>query len=186
MLLFSIDERRGIILHPDAVKLEPTLKKVKAADMLYIILAHDYFSPYRQLIDIQRRLTASRVALNSDDWPDAEKRLDKAIETYRSLQYDIRRETVRNYTAKIATLNLTLQAEDDPTKIKRIHDSIEFLTRAVNRIEKDLTLDELAAGDEKMSFLERFQENQRRFNNDKKQIDLHRQKVEARKDPDDD
>ena len=95
-------------------------------------------------------------------------------------------ETVRNYTAKIATLNLTLQAEDDPTKIKRIHDSIEFLTRAVNRIEKDLTLDELAAGDEKMSFLERFQENQRRFNNDKKQIDLHRQKVEARKDPDDD
>ncbi len=178
MLLFSVDERRGIILHPDATKLEPTLKKVKAADLLYIILAHDYFSPYRQLIDIQRKLTASRVALASDDWADAEKRLEKPIELYRSLQYDIRRETVRNYTAKIASLNLTLQAEDEPVKIKRIHESIEFLTRAVNRIEKELTLDELAEGDERTSFLERFQENQRRFNNDKKQIDLHRQKVD--------
>lgn len=168
MLLFRIDNK-GIFLHPDAIKLEPSLGKLPSEDLLYIVLRYDYFSPYGQMNESQRALSSSRRCFDNDDFVKHDRRLKKEIECYNGLQYDIRRETNRNYQAKIAGLNLALMATDSPTEIKKYHEAIEYLTKAVRKREHDLYTDEMtdaASYDPKMSFLERYMDNKRRFKED--------------------
>ena len=179
-MLFTVNEK-GAVLHPEAVKLEPVLKKMVPADLLFVILVFDYDSPYKQLPELQRHLTASRRCYENDDFTGHIKRLEKPIEVYRSLQYDIRRETIKNYQAKIAGLNLQLMGTDAPTEIKRYHEAIDFLTKTSLRLQKDLVEEELSeqsSGDARMSFLEHWADNRRRFKNDAKSIDL----IKRRKD----
>lgn len=178
MLLFRFDNKSNTALHPDAVKLEPLLGKLPSEDLLFIILCYDYFSPYQQLPENQRFMTACRRCYDTDDFSTNVNRLKPEIEMYRSLQYDIRRETIKNYELKIASLNLSLLATDSTTEIKKNHEAIDFLTKSVGRIQRDLYTDELVESSEGtgMNFLERWQENKRKYKNDSKAIDLNRQK----------
>jgi len=177
-MLFTVNDK-GVVLHKEAVKLEPVLKKLSAPDLLFVILVYDYDSPYKQLPELQRQLTSSRRCYENDDFKGHVKRLEKAIEAYNGLQYDIRRETIKNYQAKIAGLNIQLMVTDSTTEIKRLHDAIDFLTKTSLRLQKDLVLEEISAIDgigEDASFLEKWADNKRRFKSDKKSIDLVKSK----------
>lgn len=182
MLLFRIIEKTGVVLHPDAVKLEPQLAKLPTEDLLFIVLVYDYFSPYNQMPDNQKLLSASRRCYKDEKFAEHNKRLAKQIDAYRSLQYDIRRETKKNYEAKIASLNLSLFTTENPTDIKKFNEAIEYLNKAIRQIEHDLVINELDENTQynsKSSFLEAWKENQRKYRNDKNQIDI----IRARKEP---
>jgi hypothetical protein len=184
-MLFTINEK-GVLLHPEAVKLEPVLKKLSAPDLLFLILVYDYDSPYKQLPELQKKLTSSRRCYDNDDFVGHIKRLGKAIDAYNGLQYDIRRETIKNYQAKIAGLNIQLMATDSTLDIKKFHEAIDFLTKTSLRLQKDLVLEEVSALDgigEDASFLEKWADNKRRFKSDQKSIDLIRNRKDLAHEP---
>jgi hypothetical protein len=172
--LFLYDDQKGVFLHPDAISLEPLLGKLPAEDLLFIILITDYYSPYRQLTHKQRRLTASTRCFKNNEYDKHEKRLKKEIELYDSLQYDIRRETQKNYRAKISLLNINMMAANSPLEIKNIQTAIELLSKEIDKIEHDIYTDELATnsieGRDKMSLLEIWQANRRRSKTDKTRL----------------
>ena len=175
-MLFIINEK-DVLLHPEAVKLEPTLGSLPMSDLLFIILAYDYNSPYKQLPEGQRLLTSCRRAFDNDEVEKAERRLMKATALYQGLQYDIRRETIKNYQAKAAQLNLQLMGTESPGEIKKLHDAIEFLTKTSFRLQKELIsedLSEVGGLDDSASLLEKWMDNRRKYKNDKKVIDLAR------------
>ena len=61
MLLFIIDEKESIIIHPEAVKLFPEFRKLKEYEVMYMIYAYDYFSPYRRFNERDRKLKAGNI-----------------------------------------------------------------------------------------------------------------------------
>lgn len=52
--LFYSDIKNNIVLHPDCVKLSPELGLLNDKEILFIILAFDYNSIYRQFPERQR------------------------------------------------------------------------------------------------------------------------------------
>ena len=52
--LFYSDIKNNIVLHPDCVKLSPELGLLSDKEILFIILAFDYNSIYRQFPERQR------------------------------------------------------------------------------------------------------------------------------------
>ena len=86
------------------------------------------------------------------------------MEAYKSLVFDIRRETVDNYKAKISFLNKELLKSGDVTSIKKLDSSIECLMNKITAIEHSLSISEEESidlkGGRKLSELELWQQNQ--------------------------
>jgi len=165
-MLFLIDKKNNTILHPDAIKLCPRLSIIEKQELLFIILAYDYRSPYHQFPEEERiRKSIRQIFGNDNSEVINNKKVQEAIEEYRSLQYDHRRETIIQYQKKISELNDQLSEENDVRKIKSIDDAIERLSDRCEKIQLQVdTSDEaeLRGGGEK-SFLEKWQENRKVF-----------------------
>ena len=52
--LFHLDQKNNAVLHPEAVKLCPELRLLNEKEVLFIILAFDYNSIYKQYPERQR------------------------------------------------------------------------------------------------------------------------------------
>jgi hypothetical protein len=161
--IFRVDEQSKIVLDRDAVKLCPGLKKINQDDLLFIVLAYDYDSPLKRLDENERILRAKRRAYSDDDVKFS-KAVLTAIEEYRSLQYDEKRETVITYQSKIRKLRTELLNEQNQSiiksmvsTIKSLQDSVDELTEQINRDTETLML---SAGG-KLSTIEKWQQNQK-------------------------
>ena len=170
--LFYIDQKNNKVLHPDVVKLSPELSLLSSEEVLFIILAYDYNSIYRQFPEKQRVSKAIFHVWN-DNMPnilDDNKRphrIKSAIEAYKGLQYNRNIELIEMYNRKIDELLRLLEAEQSTTGIKNNMDSIDKFRKAIRSIELEVVEEKLMDGELKgnikLSFLEKLQGNDKMY-----------------------
>jgi len=170
--LFYIDAKNNKVLHPDVVRLEPQLALLTDKEILFVILAYDYNSIYRQFPERQRVSKAifhvwndnKPELLNEDKRP---KRIKDAIEAYKSLQYNRNIELIEMYNKKIDSLLAILEEDNSATGIKNAMDSIDKFRKAIRAIESEVVEEKLIDGELKgnteLSFLEKMKANQKMY-----------------------
>jgi hypothetical protein len=170
--LFFCDTKNNILLHPDVVKLSPELGLLTDKEVLFVVLAYDYNSIYRQFPERQR-VSKAIWHIYQDNVPnllDEEKRpqkIKKAIEAYKSLQFNRNIELVEMYNKKIDNLLLILENDNSTSGIKNAMDSIDKFRKAIRDIEGEIVEDKLIEGELKgnikRSWLEKLQSNQKMY-----------------------
>lgn len=165
--LFAFDKKEKVVLNPDAVKLAPGLKKLNAAEFLFIVLAYDYESPYHQFDESERILKAKRAAFGEADTDISKnEKITTGIDEYKSLQFNVERENQLAYQAKIAQLKIQLYSASEPRQIRDIVTTIEQLNEEINKIQEKLDVDATTAftsQGESVTFIEKWQLNQKAF-----------------------
>lgn len=160
--IFQLNSKGTVVLHNDAYKLCPELKNLTEEELLYVILAYDYKSPYHNFPEEERIRKAKRQIWKTKDYEfeDVEY-IDNAIEFYKSLQYDIDQEILRNYQEKIDQLNARLQKTDANAEIKSIISVIDIMEKKIadiqEKLDKDNEININLKGNIKLSLLERMQ-----------------------------
>lgn len=174
-MLFKFDKKSLLLLEDDAYKLVPDLRDLSIPALTFLVLYCDYDSPFHQFPEEERLLKAKRQVYG-DDGGDVEKleNMVRAIESYRGLQYDSRRETIIKYQKKIGVLGDQLLHTTDFKDIKVIDDAIDRLMDRCVKIQKDIDSDESISniqlkGGGKLSFLEKWQSNMVAFKASEKQ-----------------
>lgn len=171
-MLFKINKDERIVVNPDALMLCPELKKLQRKKeekkILYIIYAFDYESPYHRFPEAERIKKSIGSIFGGkppDDLDSDEMKL--CIQEYKSLQFDVRYETMKAYEEKIMKLNIELLSEAAPKRVSDIDTAIVTLENRIKKIQRDIYTDEEAnrviQGGGKMSFVEKWQENQKKF-----------------------
>jgi len=170
--LFYIDQKNNVLLHSDCVKLSPELGLLTDKEVLFVILCYDYNSIYRQFPERQR-VSKSIWHVWQDNMPnilDEDKRpqkLKKAIEAYKSLQYNRNIELVEMYNKKIDSLLQILEEDSTTNGIKNAMDSIDRFRKAIRSIEEEIVEEKLMDGElkgnVKISWLEKMESNQKMF-----------------------
>lgn len=169
MSVFKVDRNFEIILNRDAVKLVPELSGLSQDELRYVILVIDYVDgPYRKKPFEERQLLARKqVYRDSAKNPETEK-VRIGMAAYKSLVFDIRRETVDIYSKKVRALQKeSLQLEISLTRMKEIDSTISFMQDRIISINHELDIEEEEEvelkGQKKLSYVELWQRNQREY-----------------------
>lgn len=185
-MIFQLNQKGDAILHPEAVQLIPELKKLKGPELLFIILAFDYYSPFHQLPEDERIRKAGRKALNVEDYKiiEAPEKIKQAIDYYRSLQYDTRREMMLSYQTKLADIRIKLFKENDTKRITALDELATRLMKRVKEMQEDINhserMDEIRGGGTK-SFIEIWQTNMKQFKEEeRKRKEIEEQEQQER------
>lgn len=162
-MLFTVNKENSLILDSEAIKLCPGLKKISDEEILFVVLAYDYKSPYHQFPEEERVRKAKRHVWGTiEGEQDQKDDVLEAIDLYRSLQYDVRRETIINYSKKIDHLNRLLANEESARNIKSLDETIDRLLQRIdtlqNEVDKADESVELKGGG-KLSLIEKWQRN---------------------------
>lgn len=170
--LFYNDSKNNILLHPDVVKLSPELGLLTDKEVLFIILAYDYNSIYRQFPERQR-VSKAIFHIWNDNKPELlieerrPKRIVAAIEAYKSLQYNRNIELVEMYNKKIDDLLRILENDISTTGIKNAMDSIDKFRKAIQGIEREVIEEKLMDGQLKgkteLGVLDKLKSNQKMY-----------------------
>lgn len=169
MAVFQMDKNFEVILNPDAVKLVPELKSLSNDQLRYVILVVDYVDgPFRKKPLEERRLMARKTVYGDSKSIPESQRMRRAMESYKSLVFDIRRETVDIYKAKISKLQKETLAPDTTfSRMKEIDSTITFMQDRLTSIEHDLDIEEgdnvELKGKKVLSYLEKWQRRQREY-----------------------
>jgi len=136
--LIKFDPRsKEVVLHPEALKLSPVFKKVKPKDLRYIHLAYDYNSIFHQFTEKDRKNKAKFATYGNIDYdPEDNQHMKDAIEEYKSLQYDHRKEMLRVYQEKIMQLTFKLMDENSESKMLSIQKTISALDKELVDLDK--------------------------------------------------
>lgn len=166
--LFYLNSKNTAVLHDECYKLCPDLRMVTKDEILYIILAYDYKSPFHQFPEEDRVLKARRQVWGNDASgdPERKKTVQKAIQAYMSIQYDHRRETIKKYRNKQRLIENQLIHEESATKIKGYIDTINILEKNCTDLQQKIDFDEQQAelkGGGKKSLIEQMQESKELF-----------------------
>jgi len=173
-LLFKIDAQSGLLLHPEVIPLTEHLKKLDRRTIVYIVMAYDYESPYKQFPE-QERIKKAKLRCYGDTsivFKD-EKLVEKAVEEYRSLQYNVYHEAIRTYTQKIENINILINSELDPNKLQNYMNAQDKLEERIDKTWERLNKTEEESrmkGDVKLSMIEKWQINRRNFLKDQQRI----------------
>lgn len=164
--LFYIDEKNNAILHRDCVNLSPALSVLTDEEVLFIILAYDYHSIYRQFPE-EDRIRKAMIHVYNDNNPKLMQRdvIKAAIDEYKSLQYNPKAELATKYQNKIDSLLEKLQADDNPTSNKNILTVISAIRKDIMALESEIA-DEVQKegvikGQKELSWLEKLMRNQK-------------------------
>jgi len=168
MPVFQVDKDYTIMVNPEAAKLIPELQALTQQQLWYVILVADYVDgPFRRKPPEERRILAARKIFKKDKKMKESERVKNAIEGYKGLVFDIRRETLDALKTKVLKLHNDLLLADTSQAIKNIDSSISFLEKRITAIERDLDLEEQEnlhiKGDLKLSFIEKWQRNQKKY-----------------------
>lgn len=166
--LFYIDEKANVVIHPDCCKLYPAFADLTEKEILWIVLAYDYWSPYRQFPDMDR-IRRAMFHVFDDNMPELLKdtRILNAIEAYKSLQYDENIEQVRSFKRKIESYLSELDTDDSPTSVSKKLSVISELRGEIRKIENEI-VDKVQSegqvrGKKTLSFLEKLARNEKLF-----------------------
>ena len=116
----------------------------------------------------RKNLAKKRVYGTMDKVPEKSVIIKSAIEEYKSLIFDVRRETIDNYKEKIVRLQKeSLMKDLDTPKLKEIDTGIQFLQKRIIELESEIFIDEkfdfTVKGGKKISFVEKWQMNMKRY-----------------------
>jgi hypothetical protein len=137
--LFSINKKGTIIFHPEVMNLCPEFSVLDDKEKMCLILVSDYNSPFNQLPESDRKLKSKLQVYGDNDMALFEKKVFKnAMELYKSLQYNSKRELVKVYQDKINALSSDLEKASSPLAIKNILDSQKNMRNAMDELNKDL------------------------------------------------
>lgn len=170
--LFYIDEsatdKKLAILHPEVIKLCPSLSVLSSEELLYVVLYTDYHSPYKQFPDHERKRKAMQHAFDDNEYDLIEsERIQIAIRDYTSLQYSPKIEAARQFQRKIDSLLLTLQEDTSATNIKKTVDAIDLLRKNIQVYEREYDEEVQKKGVLKgkmtLSLIEEMMANQKHF-----------------------
>lgn len=170
--LFYIDDKvsdkKKAILHPEVVKLCPSLSVLSDEELLYVVLFTDYHSPYKQFPEHERKRRAMQHAFEDNEYDLIEsERIKIAILDYTSLQYSPKIEAARQFQKKIDSLLLVLQEDSSATNIKKTIDAIELLRKNIQVYEREYDEEVQKKGVLKgkmtLSLLEDMMSNQKHF-----------------------
>jgi len=169
--LFSIAKNNKVILRPECVKLCTEFSFLTEKEMLCVILAYDYWSIYRQFPEDERQRRArAHVFGNESEKIFLQPKIQRAVEAYKSLQYDPRREQIASYERKLTMLNAIIDTvtEDELKKLKDVITTSKDIRKAIEEIQVELYHEEensVTETDEniKLSFLEKLQNNKNRY-----------------------
>jgi len=161
--LIYINEKSGEILHPDAVKLFPGFKRLTENEILYIVLAYDYCSPYSHFTLDDRRRRATMHVWNDNKLPELDKRQDIqfAIDVYKSLQYNPKEELAKTLQRRVEQLSGSI--EDGSAAVEKTVKDIRLLRDEIKSLENEVLIayqeeGKLIGGGQR-SFLETLQKN---------------------------
>lgn len=170
--LFLIDERKKTVLHPFAIKLCPELAVLTEKEVLFIIMAFDYDSPYKQFPERQR-LVKAIFEVWGDNKPDIldenkrDKKLKLGIEAYKSLQYNRNQELVNIYNRKIESTQELILGEASPTQLKNYREIISGFRKDIRELETEIVESSIKQselkGDRELSLLEDWQGNTKQY-----------------------
>ena len=176
MPVFQISKDYKVIANPEAAKLVPELQSLSSDQLWYVVLVVDYVDgPFRRKPLEERKLLAARKIFKKDKVMKESEKVLNAMEAYKGLVFDIRRETLDALKSKVMKLHKELLRDDiTPTAIQNIDKSISFLEKRITSIERDLDLEEeetldLKAG-RRLSMLEKWQRNQKKFEAYKEEV----------------
>ena len=166
MPVFKVDKNFNVVLNPDAAKLIPELASLSEKELLFVILAVDYVDgPFRKKpVEERRSLALKRVYGDKPANVDNKKMYD-AMDSYKGLVFDIRRETLDVYKQKAQlyhkeALNPNLEFK----RMKDLDQAIQFLEERIDKIETSLLSDEHTEmelkGQKKLSYIEIWQRRQ--------------------------
>lgn len=169
MYLFSLNKKGTVVLHEDAMRLCPIFFTLDTKELLFLVLAVDYYSPYRQL-NKEERYRRANVEVFKDvrDKPWMEEKIAKAIREYEAIQYDSRMEQMRTYQEKIDTINAAIRESNDPRQIKDYININKDLRKSKEELEKEIVMAEeqdaiQLYGKGSLSLLERLVRNKEKY-----------------------
>lgn len=167
-LLFYVDSQKGVILHPEVVKLCESFTALNEKEILYIILAYDYNSIYRQFPEHDRKRKAMWHAFNENETELIESgRILTAATDYISLQYNPKIEVARAYQKKIDRYLAEIESDDSPASVKKKMDVIKELRANVQELEREVDAATLKRGQVKgkmqLSYLEELMSNRKNY-----------------------
>lgn len=173
-MIFKIDKNNKTVLNPEIKKLCKSLQKLDEQRFLFIVMCYDYDSIFHRFPEDERKRKAKLYALGASDADMKEDKLFRdCVEEYQSFQFDVRKETIRNYEQKIIQLNIALFAEQIARKIGEYDEAIERLTDRIEKLQQQIDSDEEAEriikGDGKLSMIEKYQLNAKKFRDSQKQ-----------------
>lgn len=172
-LLFYIDEKNKAILHPECIQLCPELRTLNDKEILFIILSYDYYSPYRQF-PIRQRLSKAVWHVYGDNKPELineeqqPARIKKAVDAYKSLQYNRNHDLISIYEKKIEMAQQEILLEDSSQRLKALREIISGFRKDIKEIENEVlegAINEFELkGDGKLSLLQILQANVKNYN----------------------
>ena len=138
--LFSVNKKGTVLFHPDIMSLCPEFAFLSEKDKLCLVLIVDYNSPFNQLPESDRRHKARLQVYSDNDISQFDKKVFKnAIELYKSLQYNSKRELIGVYEDKITSLSKDLVIATSPTAIKNILDSQKSMRKAMEELTSEVS-----------------------------------------------
>lgn len=167
-LLFYTDLKNNLILRPECVKLCPSFSVLKEKELLYIILAYDYQSPYRNFPEHERKKKAMFHAFD-DNIPYFEDKqsIKSAIVDYISLQYDPKIELIKKYQARVDKYMEDWEADDNASSAKKYTEAISITKKSMQDLQYEVTesiVDKgVIKGGMELSFLETLLANQKLY-----------------------
>jgi len=155
-----------VVINADAAKLVPELRSLSQDELIFCILAvDDVDGPFRKKPEHERLLMAGKR------YPDIEVDTDRmkiAFDGYKSLIFDRRRKTIETLEYRYALIDREIETNltMTPTKMTESIKMQEIISKRIETIQNDIDSDQLAyelRGGKKMSFLENWQANQKKY-----------------------
>lgn len=166
--LFYVDVARGAVLHPEVIKLCESFRALNDKEILYIVLAYDYNSIYRQFPEHERHRKAMWTAFNENESELIKShRILTAADDYVSLQYNPKIEVARSYQKKIDKYLSEIDGDDSPSSVKKKMDVIKELRANIKELESEVeasTIKKAAVkGKQELSYLEELMSNRKNY-----------------------
>ena len=138
--LFSVSKKGTVLFHSAVMNLCPEFSFLSEQDKLCLVLIVDYNSPFNQLPESDRRHKARLQVFGDNDITQFDKKVfQNAVELYKSLQYNSKRELIKVYEDKITSLSKDLVIATSPTAIKNILDSQKSMRKAMEELTNELS-----------------------------------------------
>lgn len=166
--LICIDHKTNQILHPEVVKLVDSFSMLDEKEMLYVVLFTDYNSIYKQFPEHERRRRAMWHAFNeSEDSLIVSPKILRAIDDYKSLQYNPKEELIVRFQKKIDYFLEMLDEEKTPTAVQNITKSINTLRDNIRELQYEVDEKHRSEGqikgDRDLSFIEKLISNNKQY-----------------------
>jgi hypothetical protein len=168
-MIFKVDKTYTVLLNPEAVKLIPEFAVLTQQELLFIILVEDYCdSPFRKKPYEERWSLAVKRVFGDNPINLETNKIKVARDLYRSLVFDIRRETLDVYKRKAEMYHKQMLSSDiEFKKIKELDQAVQYLEDRIQSIEASLAADDITnvklKGDRQLSYIEIWQKRQQEY-----------------------